>query len=269
MNSQRFSSETRPPSFNSNIENFPQNLDSPSQSSLIHNHEPDSKKDDLNQLKEEALLTESPRYFQSSDRQLEESKRIVNKIQRIEDQLSQGWFYDFFQGTLIFVKFVAPLWCMVLVIDIFSFWITEEYGWVKLYSILLGYLFYCIFLCFKHIKLQKDALKEKDPNLAAQAVRLVAKFTTHYSILIVIVFLVVIAYFCYFVDERKRWLDILGGLFWKFVIFYVIPVGGSNIISKKMKILLEERMDLVMKAAANNDANSSEQLTCEENNMIF
>jgi len=229
-----------------NHKNSPQNQQTHHQPSIIQNNGSYSQTDDLEQMRE-PLLVQFIKYFLPSDSKFEEPKTILDeKVQEIDKKLGQGWFF-IYELWLSFVIVAAVSKGVFLVASVQDWWLGRDYDLVKIFAVPLALALHCSFWSVKQAWLQRQALKKKDQKIADKAYRSGVRLAIYYFI-VCVVFLLVVIFWQYF-DSRRRsdWMKIMGYLFIQFIMHYVIPVGISIYGSYQVKVLLEEKMDLLLK----------------------
>jgi len=251
--------------FDCSNQSFPQDQEASSQSLIIANSKPHSQKGLFNQLNE-PLLAQSIQIYSKSDLSEEESKMILTKVEEIDKRLEEGWYLAY-QLWLYVIIVAAPLKGVFLAAFVQDMWWRRDDEAAQICSVLLVCALYCIFWTVKQALLQNEALREKDQVKAAQAYRSLVQLACYYLILCIVFFLLTVL-FIYSSTERKYWLQAICYLFLLFIAHYVIPVGISVKGSYQLKILLEEKMDLLLKAD-NRGVNSSALRICEKYKMIL
>jgi len=268
MNSQDLQTESNPPLHTI----FSQE----SHSSIIHNDKSCSNEDDLSQLKE-PLLDQPTSILSEANAEEEESKAILKKVKDIDDKFKEGWIYayDFWLSVVI----TAATGEGVLLATSIKDWVfAKEYEKIRFLAIPLGLAFFYLFWLARLALLHKEALKKKDAKMAAQAYSSLVRAMITSFILSVIFFLTVIYERSYYsgYEEGQRyrgyessWMRGLCAFLWQFMKLYVIPAGVSVYGSYKVKTVLEERTNLLLKVPNkigaylddNHDSSSDEERT--------
>jgi len=251
MDSQLLPTENSAPLHCSN-ENFPQD----SYPSLIHNDEPCSKEDRLHQLKE-PVFAQPIQILSLGNPKAEESEVLLREVNEIDKILGQGWYFAY-ELWLFFVIIAVSLKGVFLCILVYKINSWNQ-DFAQLFTTLLMFALLYVFWSIHQASLHIKALWKKDPKIAAKAYNSLVKLSIYYFVLY-IAFILVSMYWRYSSSG-------LGAYLWKYVnellvIFiplYVIPVGISVFGSYEIKVLLEEKMELLLKAGKG-DMNGSEQI---------
>jgi len=241
------------------IENSPKDLEIHSQPPIIQDNGSHSQTDDLDQMRE-PLLVQFVKYFLPSNPKFEEPKTVSEKkMQEIDKKLGQGWYF-LYELWLSFVIVAAVSKGVFLVASVQDWWYGREYNLVKIIAVPLGLALHCSLWSVKQAWLQREAMKKKDQKKADEAYRSAMRLAIYYFIVCVMFLLVVIYWQCFDSRRRNDWIKVVCFLVVQFIMHFVIPVGISVYGSYKVKVLLEEKMDLIVRARNGDDGQSSTQM---------
>jgi len=225
-----------------------ENLSRESHPSMIHNDEPCSHENRLNQLNE-PLISQPNQISSTADPESEESKAILKKVKDIDNEFEKGWIYVY--NFWLSVVIGAAALKGVLFADSVKDWLKgREYEMLKFFAIPLGLAFFSLFWLVRLALLQKEALKKKDPKKAAQAFLSLVKAVICFVILFGILSLTIFcgrSYYSGYNEDENSWIEGFRDYLLRLITRFVILVGMSAYGSYKVKFVLEERTNLLEK----------------------
>jgi len=212
----------------------------------IHADEPCSKEDHLNQPKE-TLFDQSMKVPFTADLELEESTTILKKVKDIDEKFEEGWIYvyDFWLSVVIALAVGKNV---LLAVSMKNSLLEGEYEMVKVSAIPLILAFFSLLWLIRQVLLHKEALKKKDAKIAAQAYSSLVRAMICSFILSVIFFLTIIfgrSFYSGSKEDKNDWIGELYNFVLRFITYCVVPAGISVYGSYKVKVVLEERMNLL------------------------